>query len=58
MSPFEAIKHEEDDVEYWSARELAVVLGYTEYRKFKRTIERAEKPAKAADMRFRTISPT
>jgi len=24
-------------------RELAVVLGYTEYRKFKRTIERAEK---------------
>ena len=43
MSPFEAIKHEEDGVEYWSARELAVVLGYTEYGKFKRAIERAEK---------------
>jgi DNA-damage-inducible protein D len=43
MSPFEAIKHEEDGIEYWSARELAVVLGYTEYGKFKRTIERAEK---------------
>ena len=27
MSPFEAIKHEDDSVEYWSARELATVLG-------------------------------
>ena len=29
MSPFEAIRHSDDDgQEFWSARELMVVLGY------------------------------
>ena len=41
MSPFEAIKHEEDGVEYWSARELAVVLTYTNWRNFVRVIGKA-----------------
>ncbi len=52
MSPFEAIKHEEDGVEYWSARELAVVLRYTKWRNFKfASIGKAEKLARAVDMR-------
>ncbi len=34
-SPFEAICREaEDGSEYWSARELGKILGYTEYSKF------------------------
>jgi hypothetical protein len=41
MSPFEAIKHEEDGVEYWSARELATVLEYARFDKFKQVIEKA-----------------
>lgn len=42
-SPFEAIKRQNDDgYEYWSARELAEVLGYkTNYRNFKSAIQRA-----------------
>ena len=43
VSPFEAIrKEDEDGNEYWSARELARILGYTEYSKFKNAIQKAE----------------
>lgn len=42
MSPFEAIRHETEEGEYWSARELAVVLGYTEYGKFRNALRKAE----------------
>lgn len=44
VSPFEQIRqHGEDGSEYWSARDLAVILGYdTNYRNFKRAIEKAE----------------
>ena len=31
----------EDDYEYWSARELAVALDYTEWRNFQKVIQRA-----------------
>ena len=42
-SPFEAIrKKAEDGSEYWNARELARILGYTEYGKFKNAIKKAE----------------
>lgn len=43
VAPFEAIRHTDEATggEYWSARELAKVLGYTEYGKFRRAIERA-----------------
>src|SRR5438045_3738804 len=42
-SPFEAIRRvNETGQEYWSARELAKVLGYTEYNKFKNALEKAE----------------
>jgi len=43
VSPFEAIRRvAEDGSEYWSARELGKVLGYTEYRKFQNAIQKAE----------------
>lgn len=43
VSPFEAIRRvAEDRSEYWSARELGKVLGYTEYRKFQNAIQKAE----------------
>ncbi len=39
---FETIKHvREDGSEYWSARELAVALDYTEWRNFQKVIQRA-----------------
>ncbi len=43
-SPFDAIRHvDEQGNEYWSARELARVLGYaTNYRNFQRAIKKAE----------------
>ena len=43
LSPFESIKREtEEGTEYWSARDLAKILGYTEYGKFKNAIKKAE----------------
>jgi len=42
-SPFENIrKTTADGGEYWSARDLAKILGYTEYGKFKNAIQKAE----------------
>jgi DNA-damage-inducible protein D len=42
-SPFDAIRHNTaDGQEYWSARELGKLLGYSVYRKFKNAIEKAE----------------
>ena len=39
---FEEIKHIRDDgTEYWSARELASVLGYAKWDNFHRVIKRA-----------------
>ncbi len=46
-SPFEAIrKIAEDGSEYWNARELAKILGYTQYNKFTNAITRAEEACK------------
>ena len=43
VSPFEQIRHISDDDgdEFWSARELAKVLGYSQWRNFKYAIEKA-----------------
>lgn len=41
---FENIKHIDDnDNEYWLARELQKVLGYIQWRRFSDTINRAKK---------------
>jgi len=42
ISPFEAIRREsEDGYEYWSARDLAKVLAYDNYRNFLKVIAKA-----------------
>ena len=42
-SVFEQIRHiDENDIEYWSAREMAKVLEYSEYRHFLPVIEKAK----------------
>jgi DNA-damage-inducible protein D len=44
MSAFEGIRHEDEGGnEYWSARELAKVLGYAKWDKFTNVIQRAKK---------------
>ena len=43
-SPFDAIRHEDEQGEWWSARELGTLLGYkTNYRNFTAAIDRAQK---------------
>ncbi len=43
-SPFDTIRRFDlDNHEYWSARDLYKLLGYTEYGKFKNAIKKAEK---------------
>ncbi len=43
-SPFDAIrKVDERGNEYWSARDLSKLLGYTQYNKFTSAIQKAEK---------------
>lgn len=41
MSPFDAIRHEDEGGEYWLARELQQPLGYAQWRQFEDTVERA-----------------
>lgn len=41
-SSFDAIVHEHEGVEYWRARELQGVLGYSQWRRFCETIGRAK----------------
>jgi DNA-damage-inducible protein D len=47
ISPFERIRQvAEDGSEYWLARELAIVLDYTQWRNFEQAIERAIRAAR------------
>ena len=49
ISPFDAIRRfQADNHEYWSARDLSKLLGYTEYGKFKNAIRKAEQSCEAA----------
>lgn len=41
ISPFDQIRHEDENGEYWLARELQNVLGYDTWRRFEDTIKRA-----------------
>ena len=43
VTPFEAIRQEtKEKMEYWSARDLAKILGYVRWDKFKNAIEKAK----------------
>jgi|APSaa5957512622_1039677.scaffolds.fasta_scaffold40665_2 DNA-damage-inducible protein D len=44
-----SIKRIEQDLEYWSARDLMVVLGYKTWRKFNETIKRSKDSCKNSD---------
>src|ERR1700753_2383799 len=41
-SPFEKTKHVDEQGEYWLARELQALMGYTEWRKFNDSLDRAK----------------
>ena len=43
---FEDYAYEEDEIEFWFARDLQVLLGYTEWRKFQGVIEKAKESCK------------
>lgn len=43
---FEDIKHEHDKIEYWSARDLQALLGYTKWENFEKAILRAQEATK------------
>jgi DNA-damage-inducible protein D len=52
ISPFDAIrKITEEGNEYWSARDLAKLLGYTQYNKFLPVIKKAEEACRNSDQR-------
>ena len=45
-SPFDAIRHNDEEIgEYWSARELYKILGYTEWRNFSTVVLKRAKKA-------------
>ncbi len=41
-SPFDALRHEQDGREFWLARELSRVLGYTQWRNFEPVLAKAK----------------
>ena len=48
---FEDIKHiDENEIEYWYARELQIVLNYKEWRKFENVINKAKEACKNTDI--------
>ena len=58
LSPFDAIRHVDEQLgEYWSARELYKILGYTEWRNFhnvviKRALKACEESGRAVSEHF------
>jgi DNA-damage-inducible protein D len=42
ISPFDTIKHQDEGGDYWSARELAALLGYSDWRNFVRVVAKAK----------------
>ncbi len=54
-SPFDAIRHEDEQLgEYWSARELYKILGYTEWRNFQNVV--VKRAMKACEENERDVS--
>jgi DNA-damage-inducible protein D len=46
---FEDYVHVQDGVEFWFARDLQILLGYTEWRNFQKTIEKAKESCKTSN---------
>ena len=49
---FEGCAHQQDGVEYWNARELQTLLGYSEWRNFLLVIEKAKIACQNAGQSF------
>jgi len=49
QSQFDSIKHIDESGEYWSARELAKLLDYTEWRNFEKVIKKAIKACQGSN---------
>ena len=49
VSPFKAIRHEDEDGEFWSARELAKTLEYSGWQRFIEVIQRAMKACEISE---------
>jgi hypothetical protein len=55
LSPFDAIRHVDEQLgEYWSARELYKILGYTEWRNFHNVV--IKRALKACEENGRAVS--
>lgn len=53
ISIFEQIKRiDENNIEYWTARDLAKVLDYTDYRNFEKVIIKAKEACKNSDQKI------
>jgi DNA-damage-inducible protein D len=50
LERFEAACHVNDDVEYWSARELQTILGYNQWRNFSQVVEKAKIACEASSI--------
>lgn len=47
---FEAAKQTKDNIDYWSARQLQEILGYTQWRNFEKVIDKAKEACKTAEI--------
>lgn len=50
-SPFESIKHVDEQGEHWFARELMPLLDYTQWRNFEQVIDKAKKACKNSNQK-------
>lgn len=60
VNPFDSIRHQDEDGEFWLARELMPLLGYPRWNEFFKAIERAEISCKtlegSSNIHFRVIT--
>ena len=47
---FEAAKQVQQNIEFWSARDMQVILGYAQWRNFEKVIEKAKTACKNSDI--------
>lgn len=48
FTKFEAASYEKNGIEYWSARDIQLLLGYSQWKNFQKVIEKAKKSCESA----------
>lgn len=48
FAKFEAASYEKNGIEYWSARDIQLLLGYSQWKNFQKVIEKAKKSCESA----------